>query len=418
MFQQDCIYDYKAKNTEFIKRAVKRRIEEGIKQFAILPMGFWGTVTKSLLEKEFDIKPKGCFDNYQYNNQDVHPISKMENMDLANIVLLIVIEKEELRSYIYQQVSLFVPNSLIELVPLWNAEQKRIFEESEKIHLDFLCTGFHKCGTTSLHKALQQNPNIFLPKIKETFFMMSVIENNHKKFKQNYPVSMTNKSMAQIGGIEPTYPPYADSVYQYFGKDLNIIFLVRNPVEALKSAFKMSMREVDGRGFELIRKHKIICPDLMKEYIESDYKRFIYIDFINMYERYYPKSQIKIVITEELFQNTSEQMDAIQKFIGLPEKSRIQYKKLPHENKGDTVFGSLGGAYVNNSLNVLRMGIEDVNLYAQIDEIRKKVFNYTTVDFNFNQYENIWEEVYDNYYSDSVKKLEERIGQSLKGIWY
>lgn len=418
MFQRDHACDYKTKNMKSIRHAIKKRIDEGIKQFVIFPMGFWGNETKDVLKKEFDIKPKRCFDNYCFNYQDIYPISEIENIDLQNTVLLIVVEKEELRSYIYQQVASFISDSLIELVSLCNAEQKKVFEESGKVHLDFLCTGFHKCGTTSLHEALRKNPNIFLPDIKETFFMMSVTENSHRRFKQSYPDNSIKRSESQIGGIEPTYPPYADSVYQYFGADLKILFLIRNPVETLKSALKMSMREVDGRGFELIKKYKKICPELMKEYIESDYKRFIYIDFIHMYERYYPKSQIKIIITEELLKNTSKQMDEIQKFIGLSEKSRIQYEKLPHANQGDAVFRNLAGAYVNHSLNVLRMDTEDVALYTQIEEIRKKVFDFTTVKFDFSQYENIWETIYDNYYADSVKRLEERIGRSLKGIWY
>ena len=150
--------------------------------------------------------------------------------------------------------------------------------------------------------------------------MMSVNESNHKRFKQAYSASLTESPIICTGGIEPIYTIYPASVYQYFGADLKILFLVRSPVEALQSALKMSIREVDARGFELIKKYKKICPELIKEFIKSEYKRFIYIDFINMYERYYPKSQIKIVITEELFQNTSEQMDAIQKFIGLPQK--------------------------------------------------------------------------------------------------
>lgn len=408
--------NYKVQNIELIRTAIQKRVNEGFKRFAILPMGFWGKETKSLLEKEFQIKPKVYFDTFPSNEQEICPINDINTTDLSDTVLLIVIEKEDQRAYLYQQIVPFVSDSLIELVPLCNEEQKKIFAQSEKVSLDFLCVGFHKCGTTSLQAALGKNKNIFLPDVKETFFMMSLEEKRHRMLKQSYPIDKLKKTEMLKGGIEPIYPIYAASVYQYFGKDLKILFLVRNPIEALKSALKMSMREIDEIGFNVIKKYKKICPDLIKEYIKTNYKRFVYIDFIRLYERFYPKAQIKIVITEELIQNPIEEMEAIQKFIGLPEESRLKYDTFPHENKGDTIFKNLGGAYVNHALNQLRMQMDDVSLYLQVNEIRKKTFALTTTEFNFDQYEDIWEDAY-YYYSDSIAALEERIGRSLKGVW-
>lgn len=417
MYRAEHSIDYKTQNMQFIREAIQKRIKEGINRFAIFPMGFWGKETQTMLREEFDIEPRACFDNFIFQVQNIKSADKMKSSDLSDTVLLIVIENEKVRGPLYQQAAAFVPDAFIEIIPLCNEEKKRIFEEPEKVHLDFLCAGFHKCGTTSLQAALQKNENVYLPDVKETFFAMEVNEPSYKKFRQSYPNERKKQGML-FGGIEPTYPGHAASVYRYFGPDLKILFLVRNPAEALKSAFKMSIREIDGRGFELVKKYKEICPELMKEYIETDYKRFWYIDFIRMYERFYPKAQIKIVLSEKLIQNPAEQMDAIQEFIGLPESLRTKYTAFPHANKGDTVFRDLGGAYVNNALYMLRMCTDDASLYLKIDELRKKMFDFTTEEFDFTQYNDIWEMVYNKYYADSVKALEERIGKSLKGIWY
>lgn len=417
MYQGKYYDDYKTQNLNAIGLAIQERIDQGKKQFAILPMGFWGKETKSMLENEFHIEPKACFDNGFFNSKAVYPINMIETMNLSDTVFLVVVEKEDIRGQLYQQIAPFVLDEQIELIPLLNAKQKKIFESTEKIHLDFLCAGFHKCATTSLHEALRLNKNIFLPQVKETFFSMSVTEGSHEKFRQSYPDVNGENLHAFVGGIEPAYPPFAASVYQYFGGDLKILFLVRNPVEALKSAFKMSMRGVGEWDLLLIQKHGRICPELMQEYIEANYRRFIYIDFIRMYERFYPQSQIKIVLTEKLLQNTSKQMDEIQAFIGLPEEDRITYGDFPHENRGDSVFKSLGGAYVSNALNRLRMSVNDALLYLQIEEIRKKVLEITTEPFNFDEYEDIWKGTY-GLYEKSVTALEKRIGRSLKGIWY
>lgn len=416
MCQTEYLDDYKLQNIDFIRNAIQKRLNEGKEQFAILPMGYWGKKTQILLEKEFHIQPKVCFDNYLFDDRNVYPVNAIKSMDLSDTVLLLAVEKEEWRGHMYQQVASYVSDSLVELLPLFSAEQKKVFESTEKVHLNFLCAGFHKCGTTSLQMALQQNKYIFLPDVKETFFMTAVEESTHRKFKQNYPSDSNKDLKIFVGGIEPTYSFYAASVYRYFGKDLKLLFLVRNPVKALKSAFKMSMREVDRQGFELIKKYGKICPDLMKDYINTYYRRFIYIDFIRIYERYYPQAQIKIILAEELIQNPNLQMDEIQEFIGLPKRSRVLCNDFPYENKGDAVFKDLGGAYVNHALNELRMWVEDVSLYLQIDKIRKKTFALTTTEFNFDQYEDIWEDAY-YYYSDSIAALEERIGRSLKGVW-
>lgn len=415
MSRRNSYDDYKTQNMDAIRLAIQKRIDQGIRRFAVLPMGFWGRETKRLLENEFHRAPQACFDNGSCCDPDVYPVSMAETMDLPDTVFLLAIEEEYLRGQLYQQLSPFVPDNRIELIPLLNAEQKKIFGDTEKIHLDFLCAGFHKCATTSLQAALQLNQNVFLPQVKETFFAMFVTEGSYEKFRQSYLDAASKGSWTFVGGIEPTYPPYAASVHQYFGDGLKILFLVRNPVKALRSAFKMSMRGVGD--ISLVQKYEKICPGLIQEYIEANYKRFVYIDFIRMYERFYPQSQIKIVLTEELLQNPLEQMDEIQAFIGLPEKARITYHDFPHENKGDTVFKSLGGAYVNNALNHLRMSVQDVSLYLQIEEIRKKVFDITTESFDLNEYEGIWKETYCRY-AKSVSDLEKRIGRTLEGIWY
>lgn len=416
-YQTEQYDDYKIQNMGAIRLAIQKRINQGKKHFSIFPMGFWGKETKSMLENEFHIKPKVCFDNNSFDSQAVCSVNMIERIDLSDIVFLVAVEKEDTRGQLYQQIAPFVRDEQIELIPLLNAEQKKIFESSEKIHLDFLCAGFHKCATTSLHAALRLNKNVFLPQVKETFFLMSVTKGSHEKFRQSYLDVKSKGFPVLVGGIEPTYPFFCASVYHYFGGDLKLLFLVRNPVEALKSAFKMSMREVGEWELFLIQKYGKICPELMKEYIEINYRRFVYTDFIQMYERFYPQSQIKIVLTEELLQNPLEQMDKIQAFIGLPKEDRIAYRDFLHENKGDNIFKSLGDAYVNNVLNRLRMSVNDASLYLQINEIRKKVLEITTEPFNFDEYEDIWKGTY-GLYEKSVTALEKRIGRSLKGIWY
>ena len=116
----------------------------------------------------------------------------------------------------------------------------------EDFHLDFICAGFNKCGTSSLHNVLKCIPAIQLPlNKKETCFFAWY---NHysdpvEKFRERYfPYSVGENTVR--GCIEPSFIKRAELVQKYFGQDIKLIFMLRNPVQASWSMFKMRMRRV------------------------------------------------------------------------------------------------------------------------------------------------------------------------------
>lgn len=46
-----------------------------------------------------------------------------------------------------------------------------------------------------------------------------------------------------VGMVEPPFSENAEQIAEFFGTDIKIIFLVRNPVDAEFSRFKMSARD-------------------------------------------------------------------------------------------------------------------------------------------------------------------------------
>ena len=113
------------------------------------------------------------------------------------------------------------------------------------MEIDFLCVGFAKCGTTTFDNILRQYSQVVLPVIKEPHFFrwkdgydFPVQKLINEYFEQQ--VTNTNKCM---GMVDPTLTHMSvDDLIKYFGENTKIIVMLRNPVKAFYSEFKMGLR--------------------------------------------------------------------------------------------------------------------------------------------------------------------------------
>ena len=69
---------------------------------------------------------------------------------------------------------------------------------------NFLVVGAAKCGTTTIFNMLQQHPEVFLPAIKETYFLIGdqSILGNGKGFYENSVVESINEYSTLFDGVE------------------------------------------------------------------------------------------------------------------------------------------------------------------------------------------------------------------------
>lgn len=291
----------------------------------------------------------------------------------------------------------------------------------ENVHLDFLCAGFTKCGTTSLQAALRKHKQIYLPKQKETlyFHWRKNYTDSPERFKEKYYKEVGENRI--VGDIEPTYHSGAVSAYECYGKDLKLIFMMRNPADATYSYFKMLMRRTKVRKqVEYYRKFKKFDVRMFDLYIQ-DYilsgkeKRYCYADCIEEYLKYFDKENIKFVFFEEIIKNPTEIMDEIQDFIGVERK---KYDKLPYANSGKMVVKNYWAARLNHSFFTWRMNMKGNTspfLNNLCNKLQKKIQEKTMVENN----EKMTEEsrvVLNEYYKDNIERLEKICGRSLEGL--
>jgi hypothetical protein len=126
---------------------------------------------------------------------------------------------------------------------------------------NFLIVGAAKCGTSSLHKYLEQHPDIFMSKVKEPRFLSSQVNpfplngpGDHKV--EAWYVKKYDEYVKLFEGAE-SFPVVgessADTLYfhkgtipvikQYLG-DPKIVIMLRNPVKRAFSAYQHLVRDL------------------------------------------------------------------------------------------------------------------------------------------------------------------------------
>ncbi|MCI8392276.1 MAG: hypothetical protein HFI35_16770 [Roseburia sp.] len=387
-------------------------------KIVIVPMGKWGRTCKEILEGmgRTDLV---FLDNRDYDDRTVFPVEGGDHW-YTDALYLIAAANEGVRKEIREQLERHVAPS--QLADLFSDDliQSRISQYG-KVTLDFLCCGFAKCGTTSLHVALRQNPNVFLPDVKETMFADNIwLPSAHRNLRLSYPPKLTAGKIT--GGIEPAYLRSAKTVHDYFGEHLRLLFCVRNPVKAAYSLFRMQMRDgFHDRIFYYLQKYKNISPEVFDEWVrlETEKDTFCYMDYIREYLNYYPKDQVRIVVFEDMIKRPDAVMQEIQEYIGLDRQHRSRYDALPHINEGDRIPKNLACAYINRSIMGLMRETEesDVELFASMQSVRDQIWLITNEEYSEPMREETKEEL-TRFYMDSIRELEDFLERSLKGTWY
>lgn len=290
-------------------------------------------------------------------------------------------------------------------------------------HLDLLIPGFFKCGTTSVYQAFRTIDEIYLPGKKETLFFewCDKVESPKDHLIRSFFDDI--REGQQIGMIEPTFFREAERVHQIWGSDLKLIFLVRDPVDALFSQFKMCSRQGSDtleEGYQ--RRGGVFSGEIFDEWTGFE-SYFEYADWIEEYERYYPREQIKIVVFEELIQQPRKILDEVLRFIGV--SARYQSDRLPWGNEGDHVMADIEGLRLMREYQRLahefhyhiggdpEVRSEKYDAWRRIGNLAKGAAKIQGVTLTEGQRRKM-----QDHYRDSVRRLERIADRDLSKVWF
>jgi hypothetical protein len=292
------------------------------------------------------------------------------------------------------------------------------------VHLNFMCPGFAKCGTTTLQEVLVQNPACYLPPAKETFFLQwhKNVPGATRMLRMRHYQNVEPGKIA--GAIEPSHYNRAKNAFEYFGGDLKILFMLRNPADAEFSYFRMIARNLyRDKHLELFRQYRRFGAEMFDAYVRREVatgydKRFAYDRWISEYLKYFPRENVKIVLFEDMLKNPRATLDDIQTFLGL---EALPFERLPHANEGKSVSRGYLAAKINLGIFKIdeRLKSRPTNRFVRLYQKygKRAVFAFT-LKKDDTKLSPEAKAALTQYFMPSIRRLEKVMGRSLEGVWY
>lgn len=294
--------------------------------------------------------------------------------------------------------------------------------------MDFLLVGFVKAGTTSLDSILRQDSRIVLPQgTKEThFFDWNDRENALEYFWDTYYPKHGRSRL--VGGIEPCYARSAKEVYETYGGDVKLLFMMRNPLRADYSLFKMGLKWGSSRRLiSLYRKypadkvadmyHRYTCWRIRNEE-KDDYIRdeFRYEKWIEEYLQYYDLSQMKFILFEDFVREPEQVVSEVMGFLGLKDR---KFDCSARSNEGGQISRNYVCAKLNYLITTFRKPLEykSAKLRNMTGAWQEKLFSYTLVESKEPMHDKTGRALC-AYYAPTKNYMERLLDRDLSEVWF
>jgi hypothetical protein len=210
---------------------------------------------------------------------------------------------------------------------------------------DFMIAGFPKCGTTSLYEYLIQHPSIFPAFSKETYFFHRHYGKGLLWYRASFPTVLSKviqklrKRKFVTGEATPSYvvdPRIHQKIYD-MNPNVKLIVLLRNPTDKAFSNFNHLVRKgmadniADAIKADLDNKAKIREPSF--SHLVSN---GIYLNYLKELYKVFPKEQVLILKSEDLFSDPKVAVNKCFRFLGLDDFELPKYRNFNPGNYGST----------------------------------------------------------------------------------
>jgi hypothetical protein len=160
----------------------------------------------------------------------------------------------------------------------------------------FMVVGTQKAATTWLYECLHEHPEVFVPETKELHYFCPPdrcrVSQRHcgaEWYAQQFAGAGEARAVGELTTDYMFLPNVADELYKFNSK-LNLVFLLRNPVDRAYSAYWMRRQRVpDMPSFETMLEQQ-------RDYVS----RGLYHEQIARFLHRFPNDQVRIYIYEEL----------------------------------------------------------------------------------------------------------------------
>ena len=191
---------------------------------------------------------------------------------------------------------------------------------------NFLIVGAQKSGTTTLYDILDIHPEVNMSKIKEINFFVSDIKyekglNFYSSFFKEPKTEHKITGESSPGYMNNLQIP--EKIYNDIG-EVKIVMILRDPVKRAYSQFWDNRRHLK----ETLSESEIINRYLTDKYNSKSrgyFSRGVYIKYIEEYLKYFKRSDIHIMIFEELIDNPKKELKKLYNFLGIDDSDKLLY---------------------------------------------------------------------------------------------
>ena len=204
----------------------------------------------------------------------------------------------------------------------------------------FIIVGAAKAGTTSLHWYLSKHPQVIPAVKKELHFFDIEFHRGIPWYRSNFSTTIgiqirnATKGIRHLSGEASPYymfHPHAPRRMAEVVPDARLIVLLRDPVERAYShynhvvkggaetlpfeeAIKKEQERLDGELKKMIADESYRSPNHRRfSYVSRGY----YVDQLKELNKFFPRKQIMVIKSEDLFRRTQETYDRVLEFLEL-----------------------------------------------------------------------------------------------------
>ena len=217
---------------------------------------------------------------------------------------------------------------------------------------DFLIIGAQRCGTTSLFHYLAGHPRVAVPREKELHFFDLQYQKGFRWYVDCFAGTDTRKSARRAirGEATPEYifHPHAIPRIKADLPKVKLIALLRNPVDRAYSQYWHEVRlGYEPLSFEeaIAREPARLAGELERAEIDAHYNgramihhsyllRGIYADQLMRVFRHFPRSQVMLLRSEDLFADPQDVFGQVTDFLGLERQAIADPRNMTAVTEG------------------------------------------------------------------------------------
>jgi hypothetical protein len=202
---------------------------------------------------------------------------------------------------------------------------------------NFLICGAQKAGTTALYAYLKQHPDVFMSRPKETWFFDRNYEKGIEWFASHFEEHSGETAVGEATARTMSWPEAPARVAKHL-PEAKLIFVLRNPIDRAYSQYHFHIstgkEEADASFHEVIR-------DEQSAFGQDMIKRGRYAEQLARFDAHFDRSQMKIVLHEDLRERTTETVQEVYRFLGVDPT----YEPQTEERHNVTRYPDSLGAY-------------------------------------------------------------------------